>query len=116
MLKLYEINVADHVIRKRGGGDLWNWFSGIDSIIRPVSEKAEILLKGGWEDCIVTGTVSAESKDMLCIQVTFPDATCISGTGYKKDFLPEGFQYRKLQDMAEEKTKNSRSGAATAAR
>lgn len=88
MLKLREIVIGDYEIRKRDEGDLWSWFNGINSVVFPTSEKAKVKIKGQWEDCVISGKVSEDSKSRLQLWITFSDATVFSICGHKDSFLP----------------------------
>lgn len=85
--KLDTLNIADYEIRKRDQGDLSEWFGSINSVICPTSVKAEVRRNGEWENCIVSGRISEESKDKVQLSLYFSDATLYTAEGSRKRFL-----------------------------
>lgn len=83
-----ELCIADCIIRRRDNGDLSEWFSRIDSLIFPTSEKAVIKQNGNWKECIVTGKAALASRDHIELSVIFSDATIITETRLRQSFLP----------------------------
>ena len=89
--ELKEIYIGEHKVRSRDGSDLWEWFSGIDSIVFPTSFKGITERNGVWEDCLVSGKISTDNKDKIQMCLFFSDATLLSVCQLRQAYLPLGF-------------------------
>lgn len=99
MNKLSKICISGYWIKGRKDEDLWGWYNGIDSLLRPTSAKALVKRNGEWEKCIVSGKVTYENMDYISLCIYFEDATCCIEKGSREYFLPEPMKNMKYRDV-----------------